>query len=98
MTSSNVTRRDFVGAAIGTGGALLGGQFVPGVASSAAAQGATAEGKEWLSYGGDKASSKYSPLDQVRGDNFNRLKVAWTWRSPDEAITNANPKLKTWVW
>ncbi len=44
---------------------------------------------EWSSYGGDKASSKYSPLDQIGTDNFNRLKVAWTWRSPDEAITKA---------
>jgi quinoprotein glucose dehydrogenase len=53
---------------------------------------------EWLSYGGDKASSKYSPLDQIGRDNFSRLQVAWTWRSPDEAITKANPDLKTWVW
>lgn len=55
-------------------------------------------GAEWSSYGGDKASSKYSPLDQVRGDNFNHLKTAWTWRSVDEAISRANPNLKTWTW
>jgi glucose dehydrogenase len=30
---------------------------------------------EWLSYGGDKASSKYSPLDQIGRDNFNRLQL-----------------------
>ena len=53
---------------------------------------------EWPSYGGNKASSKYLPLDQIDGDNFNRLEVAWTWRSPDEAITRANPDLRTWVW
>ena len=53
---------------------------------------------EWSSYGGDKASSKYSPLDQIDADNFHRLKVAWTWRSPDEEIVKANPRLKTWVW
>ena len=53
---------------------------------------------EWLSYGGDKASSKYSPLDQIGRDNFNRLQVAWTWRSAEEEITKANPDLKTWVW
>jgi hypothetical protein len=52
---------------------------------------------EWSSYGGDKASSKYSPLDQIGAGNFNRLKVAWIWRSPDEAITKANPKLRPWV-
>jgi quinoprotein glucose dehydrogenase len=53
---------------------------------------------EWPSYGGDKASSKYSPLDQVGVDNFHRLQVAWTWRSPDDEILKANPSLKTWVW
>jgi glucose dehydrogenase len=53
---------------------------------------------EWLSYGGDKASSKYSPLAQINSDNFNRLKVAWTWRSADEEVAKAHPHLKTWVW
>src|SRR5829696_5534847 len=53
---------------------------------------------EWLTYGGDKASSKYSPLHQIGSDNFNRLQVAWTWRSAEEEITKANPDLKTWVW
>ncbi len=54
--------------------------------------------REWPSYGGDKASSKYSPLDQIGPDNFNRLSVAWTWRSADEEIVKANPQLKTWIW
>ena len=53
---------------------------------------------QWLSYGGDKASSKYSPIDQVTKDNFSRLEVAWTWRSAEEMITKTNPDLKTWVW
>ncbi len=53
---------------------------------------------EWVSYGGDKASSKYSPIDQIGRDNFSRLQVAWTWRSAEEEITKANPDLKTWVW
>src|SRR5712664_2407550 len=39
---------------------------------------------EWLSYGGDKASSKYSPLVQIEKDNFKGLKVEWTWRSAEE--------------
>src|ERR1700738_4651310 len=45
---------------------------------------------EWLSYGGDKASSKYSPLAQIGGANFNRLSVAWTWRSVEEDVAKAN--------
>lgn len=32
----------------------------------------------WLSYGGDNASSKYSPIDQVSADNFSDLEIAWT--------------------
>jgi quinoprotein glucose dehydrogenase len=52
---------------------------------------------EWLSYAGDKASSKYSPLTQINGANFNRLKTVWTWRSVDEKVAQEN-QLKTWAW
>lgn len=52
---------------------------------------------DWPSYGADLASSKYSPLDQISADNFARLQVAWSWRSPDEPIAAAN-KLNTWAW
>jgi glucose dehydrogenase len=45
---------------------------------------------EWLSYGGDKASSKYSPLAQISSDNFHRLKAAWTWQSAEEEVAKAN--------
>jgi hypothetical protein len=54
--------------------------LAPGVLAGRPAQAQTG-GKvrgaamEWSSYGGDKASSKYSPLDQIGTDNFNRLKV-----------------------
>ena len=70
------------------------------VGPAAHAQAAAARGTatEWLSYGGDKASSKYSPLSQIDADNFSRLKVAWTWRSADDELAEANPDLKTWVW
>ena len=98
MASSDVTRREFMKAAAVTSSALLGRQLIPGATSSAAAQNAEAAATEWLSYGGDKASSKYSPIDQIGGDNFSRLQVAWTWRSAEEEITKANPDLKTWVW
>src|SRR5260370_29925330 len=52
---------------------------------------------EWLSYGGDKASSKYSPLAQISGGNFNRLKTAGTRQSAEEEGTKAN-HLKTGAW
>ena len=38
---------------------------------------------EWPNFGGDLGSTKYSPLDQITGDNFGQLKVAWRWTSPD---------------
>ena len=38
MTSSDLTRREFVEAAVVTGGALAGGQLMPGAISLAAAQ------------------------------------------------------------
>jgi quinoprotein glucose dehydrogenase len=52
---------------------------------------------EWLSYGGDKASSKYSPLAQISRDNFHRLTTAWTWKSAEAEVAKAN-HLKTWAW
>ena len=36
---------------------------------------------EWSYYGGDAGSTKYAPLDQINGDNFNDLEVAWTWQT-----------------
>ncbi len=42
---------------------------------------------EWPTYGGDLASSKYSPLDQLTPGNFASLKVAWRTPSPDGVLT-----------
>src|SRR3982074_557329 len=66
----------------------------PVQAQSGKVQGAS---REWLSYSGDKAGSEYSPLTQISGDNFNRLRTAWTWRSTEEEVAKAN-HLKTWAW
>lgn len=96
MTDFDMTRRGFLGT-VAAGGAL-GQRLMPGGVSPAAARDAGSAATEWSSYGGDKAGSKYSPLDRIGGQNFNGLKVAWTWRSPDEAITRGHPDLKTWVW
>src|SRR5258708_31805124 len=68
-----------------------------GVTSTVQARKVRDTATEWLSYGGDKAGSKYSPLAQTGRDNFDRRKVAWTWRSADEELAKAN-HLKTWVW
>jgi len=36
---------------------------------------------EWTTYGGDLASTRYSPLDQINRDNFGTLEVAWRFKT-----------------
>ena len=46
---------------------------------------------EWTHYGGNAASQKYSPLDQINKDTIGKLTIAWRWASPDNAVVAANP-------
>ena len=41
---------------------------------------------EWHSYSADLYGSKYSPLDQIAGENFVDLEVAWQWRTADSHL------------
>src|SRR4029077_15436806 len=36
---------------------------------------------EWRSYANDLASTRYAPLDQINASNFNKLEVAWQFRT-----------------
>ena len=36
---------------------------------------------EWLHYGSDLANTRYSPLDQINASNFNKLAVAWRFKT-----------------
>jgi len=36
---------------------------------------------DWPTYGGDLASTRYSPLDQIGAANFNKLEVAWRFKT-----------------
>ncbi len=36
---------------------------------------------EWRSYGGDLGSTRYAPLNQITADNFNKLEVAWRFKT-----------------
>jgi quinoprotein glucose dehydrogenase len=38
-------------------------------------------GAEWTTYGGDLASRRYSPLDQISKDNFDKLEIAWRFKT-----------------
>jgi quinoprotein glucose dehydrogenase len=36
---------------------------------------------DWTGYAGDLANTRYSPLDQINGTNFNDLEVAWRFKT-----------------
>src|SRR2546426_12432690 len=36
---------------------------------------------EWRSYGGSVANKRYSSLDQINASNFNKLEVAWRFKT-----------------
>jgi quinoprotein glucose dehydrogenase len=36
---------------------------------------------EWKSYGADLRSTRYAPLDQISASNFNKLEVAWRFKT-----------------
>src|SRR5882724_7811402 len=40
-----------------------------------------AKNGEWRTYGGDLGSTRYSPLDQINAQNFNKLEVAWRFKT-----------------
>ena len=40
-----------------------------------------AKNGEWRSYAADVGSTRYSPLDQINASNFNKLEVAWRFKT-----------------
>ena len=40
-----------------------------------------AKNGEWPTYGGDLGNTRYSPLAQIDASNFNKLKIAWTFKT-----------------
>jgi len=40
-----------------------------------------AAGGEWRTYGGDLGNTRYSPLDQINAGNFNKLEIAWRFKT-----------------
>jgi len=42
---------------------------------------AGAQTRDWRTWGGDLANTKYSPLDQINRDNFDTLEVAWRFKT-----------------
>ncbi len=42
---------------------------------------------EWRSHGGDPASTKYAPLDQITKANVSQLRIAWRRPAVDQSLT-----------
>ena len=62
-------------------GPLVVAAVVAGTAGVASAQRLTGtENGEWRYLGGDAGHTRSSALDQINGDNFSDLEVAWIWR------------------
>src|SRR5215510_11261352 len=40
-----------------------------------------AKNGEWRTYGADLGNTHYSPLDQINGGNFNRMQIAWRFKT-----------------
>src|SRR6266481_3749443 len=40
-----------------------------------------AKNGQWRSYGGDTANTRYSALDQINAGNFNKLEMAWHFKT-----------------
>src|SRR3954468_2776706 len=40
-----------------------------------------AKNGEWRTYGADLGNTHYSPLDQINASNFNKLDVAWHFKT-----------------
>src|ERR1700720_943259 len=52
-----------------------------------------ASGTEWPTYGADLAGTRYRPLDQINASNFNKLEVAWRFKT-DSLGNRAEYKLE----
>ena len=66
-------------------------------ATAHAAEKAVPDG-DWRYYGGDAGSTKYSTLDQINADNVSKLKIAWTWDSPDLPLQKENRSLGSFAY
>src|ERR1700749_3985673 len=49
-------------------------------ATTVAAQSGAKNG-EWPTYGGDLGNTRYSPLDQINAGNFDKLQIAWRFKT-----------------
>jgi quinoprotein glucose dehydrogenase len=81
MMKRLVVRTVLASAAVaGVLGVVSGPQMIARLSGQAAGQPSTKNG-EWPYYTADARGSRYSPLDQITGANFNQLEVAWRFKT-----------------
>ena len=49
---------------------------------------------DWVYFGGDKAFTRYAPLDQITRDNVGDLEILWRRPAADASLTEAFPDLR----
>jgi quinoprotein glucose dehydrogenase len=69
--------------------------LVTGIAACAPVEEVAEVSGDWPAYAADKASSKYSPLDQIGAENVADLEIAWTWSTVDQPLIDADTLLHT---
>jgi len=55
--------------------------LVWGIWTTVPAQAQSGPDREWRTYGGDLASTRYAALDQINAENFSELEVAWRFKT-----------------
>ena len=76
----------------------IGGLAAAALPIPALAQTTAPADTEWRSYGNDLAHTRHAPLDQINGNNFNKLEVAWEFSTKNlgpraEVILQGTPLL-----
>jgi quinoprotein glucose dehydrogenase len=62
---------------------LVGWALLPGTVPSDAQSDtlSTTKNGEWTTYGGDLANTRYSPLSQITAENFDKIDIAWRFKT-----------------
>ena len=63
--------------------ALCCGTLISGVAGNARTHGIV----QWPFYGGDQEGTKYSELQDINKKNVSDLRIAWTWKTGETALS-----------
>ena len=72
---------------------LVGGRWIRIASAADGVAPPSTKNGDWVDYTADIRGSKYSPLDQINASNFNKLEVAWRFKT-DNLGTRPEYKLE----